>query len=672
MCSLLALWLLSTPAKADASASVAWLKKNAAVVRTIDPNDDDFTDLAPLGKAVGKARVVLLGEQSHGDGATFYAKERLIRYLHEKKGFDVLVWESGTYECEKMNAVLRQDAAPKQVAEAGIFPIWNESPVVIPLFRYALDTQKTIAPLQMAGVDPQFSTRTSTPRFAKDLAAFLQRYDPNLIDDDLTGALTEWGNWGEHPNGVSERARQKRRAPMEKLLAELRTAPKPTATPRELDFWIRAVENALVYESLCSKPAPKSDGPLDDERDVRMGDNLVWLANDYWKGHKLIVWAASFHTSFNPSTIETPAPLTYKGLDTMGHTARKKLGKDIYSIGFIAYGGKIGNPFSGAETLPPAPEGSLENLLHTVGTPYAFVDMQAAEPGSFIREPQLAAPLGYTAMRAIWPNIFDAFLFTDQMFAANDMSGVPESLRTSTTQKRTADLADTVRTRLEEFRRAAISTRMEFNTVLENSPVVPDPKRIEDFPGEDMWPNFLGEKPPAADEFQLLKPDSSSGQGGQILLGKPYAKKALVEKYATWILDKGVAPAGTVTCTSYDNVLSFGNVEGKIQLTSYGNVYVKGDVAGIVRSTSYFCCYIAGDVTGTVDCQASSSVHIMGKLKGSFKSGQSRVKLYIGGHTTKADLEKIEGPAAVTLADSDLPVGAQKIGALTVNVLPKG
>ncbi len=41
--------------------------------------------------------MVLLGEQHHGDGATFQAKTRLVKYLHEQKGFNVLVWESDVY-----------------------------------------------------------------------------------------------------------------------------------------------------------------------------------------------------------------------------------------------------------------------------------------------------------------------------------------------------------------------------------------------------------------------------------------------------------------------------------------------------------------------------------------------------------------------------------------------
>ena len=52
-------------------------------IRTIDPQAPDFTDLAFLKAELGAARVVQLGEPTHGEGNVFEAKIRLVRYLRQ-------------------------------------------------------------------------------------------------------------------------------------------------------------------------------------------------------------------------------------------------------------------------------------------------------------------------------------------------------------------------------------------------------------------------------------------------------------------------------------------------------------------------------------------------------------------------------------------------------------
>lgn len=72
-----------------------WIVEQAVTVRSIDAADEDFRDLEPLVDAIGSATVVQLGEPSHGAGSAFAAKVRLIKFLHERMGFDVIAWESG-------------------------------------------------------------------------------------------------------------------------------------------------------------------------------------------------------------------------------------------------------------------------------------------------------------------------------------------------------------------------------------------------------------------------------------------------------------------------------------------------------------------------------------------------------------------------------------------------
>jgi hypothetical protein len=83
----------------------AWIAKNAVALRSIDPRDDDFADLAPLRQFIGSARFVLLGEFS-SNIADVYAKYRLVRFLHEEMGFDVIASKLPFFDAEEIDCAL--------------------------------------------------------------------------------------------------------------------------------------------------------------------------------------------------------------------------------------------------------------------------------------------------------------------------------------------------------------------------------------------------------------------------------------------------------------------------------------------------------------------------------------------------------------------------------------
>ena len=61
----------------------------AAPLATTEPGGNR-DDLAAFGKAVGDARIVSLGEATHGTREFFQLKHRLLEYLVAEKGFTVL------------------------------------------------------------------------------------------------------------------------------------------------------------------------------------------------------------------------------------------------------------------------------------------------------------------------------------------------------------------------------------------------------------------------------------------------------------------------------------------------------------------------------------------------------------------------------------------------------
>lgn len=65
-----------------------------------------------LDDAVIDARIVQLGENTHGVKDDTALKTGAIRYLHAQMGFDVIAFESAVYQCDESDLHLAQMAEP--------------------------------------------------------------------------------------------------------------------------------------------------------------------------------------------------------------------------------------------------------------------------------------------------------------------------------------------------------------------------------------------------------------------------------------------------------------------------------------------------------------------------------------------------------------------------------
>lgn len=79
------------------------LRKYVHPLRTCGPDGGDNSDLAILGQLVGQSRVVGLGEATHGTSEVYKMKDRIIRYLAKKEGFDIFTIEANFPESYRMN-----------------------------------------------------------------------------------------------------------------------------------------------------------------------------------------------------------------------------------------------------------------------------------------------------------------------------------------------------------------------------------------------------------------------------------------------------------------------------------------------------------------------------------------------------------------------------------------
>jgi erythromycin esterase len=418
--------LASAPAAESSDSLQAWFAVNASAVRSVDFQDEDFSDLQPLAAAIGTARVVQLGEPSHNAGTCFAAKARIIRFLHQHLGFDVLVWESGIYDVGLAEAALRGGEEPSAAAQRGILRNWAGSEECRPLFAYAQRSHATARPLVMAGFDSSLTSPfanlaaelrqyvSGLPRGAlrgaavsateemiqafAALTAYIEAFD--VIEKALTGASGEvrkqaFGRWEQEtgaklrPNGAMlDRFKQ-----AETRLAELLRVHDDefarVAGARRSGFMRRVVGSlnaraANLYEQFGTDVPASSDGGLAEQnrRDAHNAENLRWLIEQGYPGRKMVVWAHNAHIM--NAYYEAPGWKTISldpvanGMKPHGVFLADWLGRDLYTIGFTAYSGTDGFKGLSASPIPPARDGSVEARLRRLGRPYLFVDLRVA------------------------------------------------------------------------------------------------------------------------------------------------------------------------------------------------------------------------------------------------------------------------------------------------------
>ena len=90
-----------------------------------------FDDLQPLKKIVGDARIVALGEATHGTREFFQLKHRTVEFLASQMGFTIFSIEASMPEAYKLNDyVLKGEGDPAQLLKGMYFWTWDTQEVL--------------------------------------------------------------------------------------------------------------------------------------------------------------------------------------------------------------------------------------------------------------------------------------------------------------------------------------------------------------------------------------------------------------------------------------------------------------------------------------------------------------------------------------------------------------
>ena len=269
-----------------------WLKSNASEIRSINPTDADYSDLEPLKKAIGNSRVVLLGEQEHGDGSTYLAKSRMVKFLHEEMGFNILAFEADFFGVNKAWSDYVNGNKEYQNVLNQMYVFWSQSQMCENLFQTIEESQDTSNPIILAGFDNQQLTRVSKEELIPALDSIVRFHNVsvsitnmNFFNNTLQEAVDKF-----HDQELTA-------DDQDRFLRILETVSKEIYNKQIDSFWIQELDNIRGFVLHCWQWWIDRENDMVDNnyRDIQMAKNCLWLLNEKHEGEKLIIWAANGH-----------------------------------------------------------------------------------------------------------------------------------------------------------------------------------------------------------------------------------------------------------------------------------------------------------------------------------------------------------------------------------------
>ncbi len=164
------------PATLDRPA-VAWIHEHAIPLTTVEAGHG-FVDMQRLKKTVGDARIVALGEATHGTREFFQLKHRMIEFLASQKGFTIFSIEANMPEAYRLNDfVLNGKGDPKELLKGMYFWTWNTQEVLDLILWMREFNKSGKGHIEFTGFDMQTAT------VSMDIVrTFVQQNDPTYFD----------------------------------------------------------------------------------------------------------------------------------------------------------------------------------------------------------------------------------------------------------------------------------------------------------------------------------------------------------------------------------------------------------------------------------------------------------------------------------------------------------
>ncbi len=152
-----------------------WLRTHAIPLKTVEAGHG-FDDMQPLKRMIGDARIVELGEATHGSREFFQLKHRMVEFLASQMGFTIFSIEANMPEAYRLNDfVLNGNGDPKQLLKGMYFWTWDSEEVLDMILWMREFNRSGKGRIEFTGFDMQ------TPSVAMDIVrTFIIAQDGNF------------------------------------------------------------------------------------------------------------------------------------------------------------------------------------------------------------------------------------------------------------------------------------------------------------------------------------------------------------------------------------------------------------------------------------------------------------------------------------------------------------
>lgn len=356
-------WFSESPAPGEV---VARLKANAIALESVQPGSS-FDDMAPLKARLKDARVVAMGEATHGTREFFQFKHRMFEFLVEELGFTVFGIEGNWPESLRVNEYVAGGKGDPREALAGLY-FWTwQTEEVLDLIRWMRQYNHDPAhtrKLKFYGFDMQY------PGVAEsNVLDYLRRVDAEYRETAAQAFAVLGSSAGNqaYENGPAE----VKRHTAENLAAILRRfdeRKQEYIALSSLDEWTVARQNMVIVKQAEVKVADQADPG--HYRDQAMAENVKWILDQEPPGTRMMLWAHNGHVAGEA-----------QGYQPMGGRLRRIFGEQAALCGFLFQQGGFRaidmttNAMS-VFTVGPPPQGSLDATFAAVGAPLFAVDLR--------------------------------------------------------------------------------------------------------------------------------------------------------------------------------------------------------------------------------------------------------------------------------------------------------